>query len=74
MPLQRFNEYGEKGDEAFGADAVGGIPGQEERVLDVRSIPAKMCVPMRLLHLRGIVEEPPGVFRHITGGSDKSLQ
>jgi hypothetical protein len=33
---------GEKGEEAFGADAVGGIPGQEERVLDVMSIPAKM--------------------------------
>jgi hypothetical protein len=37
MPLQRFNEYGEKGDEAFGADAVGGIPGQEERVLDLKN-------------------------------------
>ena len=37
MLLQRVNEYGEKGDEAFGADAVGGIPGQEERVLDLKN-------------------------------------
>ena len=37
IPLQCFNERGEKGDEAFGADAVGGLPGQEQRVLDVWS-------------------------------------
>jgi len=42
MPLQRFYQGREKGDEAFGADTVGGVPDQEERVLDFRSIPAKM--------------------------------
>ena len=42
MALKRFNECGEKGDEAFGADAVDGVPGQEERMLDVRSIAAQM--------------------------------
>jgi hypothetical protein len=42
MPLQRFYQGREKGDEAFGADMVGGVPDQEERVLDFRSIPAKM--------------------------------
>ena len=29
--------------EAFGADAVGDMPDQEQSVLDVRTIPAKMC-------------------------------
>ena len=30
MPLQRFDQRGEKRDEAFGADAVGGVPDQEQ--------------------------------------------
>jgi hypothetical protein len=42
MPLQRFNEDGQKGDEPFGADAVGGVPGQKERVLDLRPILAQL--------------------------------
>jgi len=37
MPLQRFYRSGKEGDESFGADAVGGVPGQEQRVLDVWS-------------------------------------
>ncbi len=42
MPFQGLNERGEKGHEAFGADAVGGVPDQEERMLDVWSIAAQM--------------------------------
>ena len=34
MPLQRFDQRGEKRDEAFGTDAVGGMPDQEQGVLD----------------------------------------
>ena len=30
MPLQRFDQRREKRDEAFGADAVGGVPDQEQ--------------------------------------------
>ena len=42
MPLQRFNEDGEKGDEPFGADPVGDVLGQKQRVLDFRSILAQL--------------------------------
>jgi hypothetical protein len=42
MPFQRLKERGEKGNETFGTDAVGGVPDQEECVLDVRTIQAKM--------------------------------
>ncbi len=42
MSLKRLYQGREKGDEAFGADAVGGVPDQEQRVLDVRTIAAKM--------------------------------
>jgi hypothetical protein len=38
MPLQPFYQGREKRDEAFGADAVGGVPGQKECMLDLRSI------------------------------------
>jgi hypothetical protein len=37
MPLQRFDQRGEKGNEAFGADTVGGVPDQEQGMLDFRS-------------------------------------
>src|SRR5258707_5242042 len=37
MSLKRLYQGREKGDEAFGADAVGRAPGQEQRVLDVWS-------------------------------------
>src|SRR4249919_2984964 len=33
MPLQRFYQSRKKGHEPFGADAVGGVPGQEQRLL-----------------------------------------
>jgi hypothetical protein len=35
MPFQRFYQGREKRHEPFGADAVGGVPDQEERMLDV---------------------------------------
>ena len=42
MPLQRLYQGREKGDEPFGADTVGGVPGQKQRVLDFRSILAQL--------------------------------
>jgi hypothetical protein len=42
MSLKRLHQGREKGDEPFGADPVGGVPGQKERVLDVRSILAQL--------------------------------
>ena len=38
MPRQRFDQRREKGHEAFGADPVGGMPDQEQRVLDFWSV------------------------------------
>ncbi len=42
MPLQRFYQGREKGDEPFGTNPVGGVPGQKQRVLDDRSILATL--------------------------------
>jgi hypothetical protein len=35
MPLQRFDERGQKRNEPFGANAIGRVPDQEQRMLDV---------------------------------------
>jgi hypothetical protein len=57
MPLQCFDKRGEKGHEAFGKDAVGGMPDQEQCVLDLRPVMASAKVLRSALpHLR-MVEE-----------------
>jgi hypothetical protein len=40
MPFQRFDKRGKKRDEAFSTNPVGGVPNQEQRVLDFRSVMA----------------------------------
>ena len=62
----RFDEYGEKGHEAFGANAIGGVPDQEERVLDFRSVMARAGTLKCVLHLSGMVEEPHGVLAMVS--------
>ena len=74
IPFQRFDERGQKRHEAFGANAIGGVPDQEQRVLDFWPILARAWTLKRLLHLFCMVEKPPGVFTHIAGGCDKGLK
>ena len=74
MPLQRFNESGEKGDESFGADAVGGIPHQEERVLDFWPVVARMLALRRGVHLFRMVEEPHGVLAIVSSRCRKGIK
>ena len=74
MPLQRFDERGKKRDEAFGADAVGGVPDQEQRVLHVWSVMARTLVRRRLQYVLGMVEQPHSVAAMIACGLDKGIQ
>jgi len=69
MPLQHFYQGGEKGDEPFGADAVGGVPSQEENMLDFWPIPRWAWTLKRLLHLFSMVEEPPRVFTIVSSSA-----
>jgi hypothetical protein len=55
-PLQRFDQRGEKWHEAFRTNPVGGVPNQEQGVLDFWSVIAWPGLP----HLR-MVEEPYGI-------------
>jgi hypothetical protein len=72
MPLQRFDERREKGDEPFGADAVGGVPHQEQRVLDVWPVMA-WALRGRMLFLR-MVEEPHGVLAIVSSCCRKGIK
>ena len=74
MPLQRFDQRGEKRDEAFGADAVGGVPDQEQRVLDVWSVMAWAGVLRGGLHLFCMVEEPHRVLAIVSGRCRKGIK
>ena len=49
---------------------VGGIPDQEQRMLDVRPIVAQICASMRLLRLLCMVEEPPGLFQPLKNSTN----
>ncbi len=74
MPLQCFDQRREKGHEAFGADAVGGMPGQEKRVLDIWSVMAWPGVlRCGVLRLR-MVKEPHGVLAIVPGRGCKGIQ
>jgi len=74
MSLQRLYESWKKRDKAFGADAVGGVPDQKECVLNVRSILSRTWTLKRLLHLFGMVEQPPGVGTMVSSRCHKGIQ
>jgi hypothetical protein len=61
MPFQRFKKRGEKGHESSGTDAIGGVPDQEQRVLDVWSVLARTGMFREGLPLLCMVEKPHGV-------------
>ena len=74
MPLQRFDQRGEKRDETFGADAVGSVPDQEQGVLDVWSVMVSASVLRSGLHLFCMVEEMHGVLAIVASRCCKGIQ
>src|SRR5258708_3321555 len=74
MPLQRFDQRGEKGNEPFGADAVGSVPDQEQGVLNFWPVTAwARALRCGLLHLR-MVEEPHRVLAIVARRCRKGIQ
>jgi hypothetical protein len=74
MPLQRFDQRGEKGHEACGADAVGGVPDQEQRVLDFWPVMAwARALRCGVRNFR-MVEQPHGVLTIVARGWRKGAQ
>jgi hypothetical protein len=74
MPLKRFDEGGEKGDEPFCADAVGGMPDQEQRVLNLWSITTRARALRCGLHLFCMVEEPHRVLAIVSSRGRKCIK
>jgi|SRR5690242_17302609 hypothetical protein len=74
MPLKRFDERGKKRHKAFGADAVSGMPDQEQRVLDFWSVTARSGVLSCKLHFFRMVEEPHRVLTIISSRCDKGIR
>jgi len=74
MPLQRFDERGEKRHETFGADTVGGVPDQEQRVLDFWPIMARAGTLRGWLLLLCMVEGPHGVLAIVAGRCSKGIK
>lgn len=68
MPLQRLNERREKGHEPFGTNPVGGIPCQEQGMLDFWSELASAWARRCLLRHLCMIVEPNGVFAVIASG------
>jgi hypothetical protein len=74
MPFQRLKERGEKGNEAFGADAVGGVPDQEQRVLHVWSVLARTGALKGGLHLLRMVEKPHRILAIVSSRCCKGIE
>ena len=74
MPLQRFDHRWEKRHEAFRANPVGGVPDQEQGVLDFWSVTAWPGVLWcGLPHLR-MVEEIHGILSIVPGRFCQGIQ
>ena len=74
MPLQGIDQDGQERDQSFGADAVGGVPDQEERVLDVRPVLARVLALRCGLHLFRMVEEPHRVLTIVSSRCRKGIK
>jgi hypothetical protein len=74
MPLQGFDECGEKGHESFGTDPVSCVPDQEQRVFDLWPILSRTRALKCLLHLFCMVEEPPRVCTMVSSRCNEGIQ
>ena len=74
MPFQRLNERGEKRHAAFGADAVGGVPDQQQRVLDVWPVMARTGALRDGLHLLRMVEKLHRILAIVSSRCCKGIE
>jgi hypothetical protein len=73
MLLQGFKNVWQKRDEAFGTNPIERLPGQHQRLFDLRSIPTAKYYRRRE-DLLCMIEQPLGIFARIPGGGHKFLQ
>jgi hypothetical protein len=74
MPLQGFDQRGEKGHEAFRTNPVGSVPNQEERVLDFWPVMAWARTVRDGLSSLCMVEEPHRVLAIVSSRCGKGIE
>lgn len=74
VSFQRFDNRGKKRDEAFGANAIGRVPDQEQRMLDFWPILSRTWALKCLLRLFCMVEEPPRICTMVSSSFNKGIQ
>lgn len=65
MPLQRFYQRGQKGNETFGADMLGGFPGHQQGLLDLGTIARDTPTLDDPLAIRCLIELSNGILTDI---------
>ncbi len=74
MTLQGIDQGGQKGNQSFGTDAIGGVPCQEQGLLDLWSVVGCSWALECVLHLRRMVEGLNGIFSSIAGDGDEHIE
>ncbi len=68
------DQLGQEGDEAFGTDAIGGRPGDDERVLHRATVEALARSQQRRRRENGMGKEPDSVLARIAGDSNELIE
>ena len=74
VPFQRLYQQGQKGNQAFGANVIGGSPCQVERLLDCWSVVGRTWTLDGELEIDRMVQQPNGVFAGIACGGNKLIK
>lgn len=76
-PFQHGDELRQKGDESFGAEAVGGLPDHDQRLLDrlcVVALAARRFSGCALRALGSLLQERDRVLAVVIGGGNKFVE
>ena len=74
VPLQRLYQQWQKGNQALGANVIGGSPCQVQRLLDFWSVMGRTRTLDGELEVDRRVQQPDGVFAGISCSGDKLVK
>jgi len=74
MPLKRIDQGGQKRDQAFGADVPGGLPGQQQGLLDLRTVMGRTGAQDLVLALWRMIQEANSAFASVASERDELIE